>query len=180
MKNEIANRRESQRDTNESFKEECEIAAKEKCILESIDKLFDKKLECVAERLGKSIRNQLKVNSRSINEKLKEVISENKSYAESVKGSLVDKDSKPNGVADFKPILNDAKNDQLLEEKDQAGRSKNLIIYELEEKGNGKDAIKINDGQMTRLFLKKFDVLATSLNIYRLDTPLKIRDGEQY
>ena len=166
MKNEIANRRESQRDTNE-----CEIAAKEKCILESIDKLLDKKLECVAERLGKSILNELKENSRSIDMKLKEVISENKSYAQSVKGPLADKDNKPNGVADFKSILNDAKNDQLLEEKDRAGRSKNLIIYGLEEKGNDKDEIKINDGQMTRLFLKKIDVLATPLNIYRLGRP---------
>ena len=90
--------------------------------------------------------------------KLKEVISENKSYAESVKGPLF---GKQNGVADFKSILNDAKNDQLLEEKDRAGRSKNFIIYGLEEKGNDKDAIKINDGQMTSLFLMKVDVLAT-------------------
>ena len=81
-------------------------------------------LECVAERLGKSILYELKVNSRSIDEKLKEIISENKSYAESVKGSLVDEGSKPNGVADFKSNLNDAKNDRLLEEKDQAGRIK--------------------------------------------------------
>ena len=103
--------------------------------------------------------------------KLKEVISENKSYAESVKGPLVGKDSKQNGVADFKSILNDAKNGQLLEEKDRAGRSKNLIIYGLEEKGNDKDAIKINDGQMTSLFLKKVDVLATPINIYRLGRP---------
>ena len=49
MKNESADKKESQRDTNESFKEGCEIMAKEKCILESIDKLLDKKLECVAE-----------------------------------------------------------------------------------------------------------------------------------
>ena len=74
--------------------EECEIAAKEKCIIESIDKLLDKKLECVAERLGKSILNELKENSRSIDMKLKEVISENKSYAQSVKGPLADKDNK--------------------------------------------------------------------------------------
>ena len=52
MKNESADKKESQRDTNESFKEGCEIVAKEKCILESIDKLLDEKLECVAERLG--------------------------------------------------------------------------------------------------------------------------------
>ena len=66
MKNESEDKKESQRDTNESFKEGCEIVAIEKCILESIDKLLDKKLECVAERLGKSILNELKENCRCI------------------------------------------------------------------------------------------------------------------
>ena len=71
MKNESADKKESQRDTNESFKEGCEIVAKEKGILESIDKLLDKKLECVAERQGKSIPNELKENSRCIDNETK-------------------------------------------------------------------------------------------------------------
>ena len=40
MENESADKKESQRDTNESFKEGCEIVAKKKCILESINKLL--------------------------------------------------------------------------------------------------------------------------------------------
>ena len=142
---------------------------KENNILDTIDKLLDKKLESVAEKLGKSILNELKENSKYIDHKLTDVIDENKSYAESVKVSLVNNDIKsPTTVTDLKSILNEAKNDQLLEDKDRAVRARNIIIYGLEEKGDNADARKTHDGNMTRLFLNKVDVQTTSLNTFRL------------
>ena len=69
----------------------------------------------MAEKLGKSILNELKENSKYIDHKLTEVIDENKSYALSVKVSLVNNDIKSSTtVTNLKSILNDAKNDQLL------------------------------------------------------------------
>ena len=58
---------------------------------------------------------------------------DNKSFAESVKGSVSAKESAPcaSGVGDFKSIQVEARNDQLLEEKEREKRSVNLIIHGL-------------------------------------------------
>ena len=65
--------------------------------------------------------------------------------------------------------MQDAKNDQLLEEKEREIRSKNFIIHgleenfiihRLEEKGEGNDAIKINDAKTTELFFEKINIEA--------------------
>ena len=115
MKNEILNLREKWNKSFDEILKESEIEVKENNILDTIDKLLDKKLESVAEKLGKSILNELKENSKYIDHKLTDVIDENKSYAESVKVSLVNNDIKsPTTVTDLKSILNEAKNDQLL------------------------------------------------------------------
>ena len=49
--------------------------------------------------------------------KLKENINENKLYAETAKRSI---DNKENNVTDFRSIPDEAKNDQLIQEKDRA------------------------------------------------------------
>ena len=169
LKNQNEKRRNSQSEKQSgTFKE---ISTNEKYILETIDKLLDRKLESVAEKLGKSVMNELKKSNKNIDDKLKEVINENKSYAETVKGSMDNKENKTNTVPDIRSILDEAKNDQLIEEKDRAARAKNIIIYGLEEKGDDANAKKTHDELMTRLFLERINVQVTPLNTFRLGKP---------
>ena len=98
---------------------------------------------------------------------------DSKSYAESVKGSVSAKESVPraSGVDDFKSILVEARNDQLLEEQERENRSVNLIIHGLEEKGNDANEINNNDEAMVDLFFEKIIVVERPTKFYRLGKP---------
>ena len=104
---------------------------------------------------------------------------DNKSYAESVKGSVSAKERVPlaSGVDDFKSILVEARNDQLLGEKEREKRSVNLIIHGLEEKGNDANEINNNDEAMVDLFFGKIIVVARSTKFYRLGKLIPIKSG---
>ena len=65
----------------------------------------------------------------------------------------------------------EARNDQLLEEKEREKRSVNLIIHGLEEKGNDANEINNNDGAMVDLFFEKIIVVARPTKFYRLGKP---------
>ena len=139
----------------------------DKDILTSIEKILDTKLELVEERLKTSVLNELQENKKIVDDKLEKMIHENKTYAESVKGTLINSDTLPNGV-NFKSILKEANNDQLIEEEDRQRRSKNFIIHGLEEKGDDAEAVKHNDGVMTQLFFEKINIQARPLKYFRL------------
>ena len=142
-----------------------------KIFLISIENLLDKKLENIAEKIKKSVLNELTDNSKNIDQKLNEVIDGNKSYAKSVKVSHIDKESNLKGAKEFKSILNDVKNEQLLEEKERLIRSKNLIIFGVAETGDDADDVKNNDGIMIGKFFEAITVQAKPLNFYRLGKP---------
>ena len=94
---------------------------------------------------------------------------DNKSYAESVSA----KESAPcaSGVDDFKSILVEARNNQLLEEKEREKRRVNLIIHGLEEKGSDANEINNTDEAMVDLFFEKIIVVARPTKFYRLGKP---------
>ena len=121
MEKQNAKRRDSQSENRSDALKESHSTTTEKYIFETVDKLLDRKLETVAEILGESVLNQLKESNKSIDDKLKEVINENKLYAETVKGSRGYNENQSNTVTDFMSILDE---------------TKNIIIYGLEEKHN--------------------------------------------
>ena len=94
---------------------------------------------------------------------------DNKSFADSVKGSLSVKENVPRAseVNDFKSILVEARNDQLLEEKEMEKRSFKLIIHGLKENGNANEVNK-NDEAMFDLFFKKINIEVRPTKFYRL------------
>ena len=139
----------------------------EKDFLNSIENLLDTKLVEVEKRIKKSVLDEFQTNKVNLDNKLDAVINESESYAEAVKVSRNLNDL-PKGINDFKSILNDARNEQLLEEKERESRSKNFIIDGLEEKGENNDAIKINDAKTTELFFEKINIEARPTKYFRL------------
>ena len=84
----------------------------EKDFLNSIENLLVE----VEKRIKKSVLDEFQTNKVNLYDKVDAVINESKSYAEAVKVSHNLHDL-PKGINDFKSILNDARNEQLLEEK---------------------------------------------------------------
>ena len=65
----------------------------------------------------------------------------------------------------------EARNDQLLEEKEMEKRSFNLIIHGLKENGNDANEVNKNDEAMVALFFEKINVGVRPTKFYRLGKP---------
>ena len=117
--------------------------------------------------------NELEKSKRTIDNKLDNIMKDNKSFADSVKGSVSVKENVPRAseVNDFKSILVEARNDQLLEEKEMEKRSFNLIIHGLKENGNDANEVNKNDEAMVDLFFEKINVEMRPTKFYRLGKP---------
>ena len=141
----------------------------EKDFLKSIVTILETKLVNVEERLKQSITNELEKSKRTIDNKLDNIMQDNKS----VKGSVSVKENVPRAseVNDFKSILVEARNDQLLEEKEMEKRSFNLIIHGLKENGNDANEINKNDEAMVDLFFEKINVEVRPTKFYLLGKP---------
>ena len=74
-------------------------------------------------------------------------------------------------MTNFKFILEQAKNDELIEEREKQKCSNNFIIHELEEKGTNIDAVNNNDAKMIKLFFGKINIEARPTKFYRLGKP---------
>ena len=96
----------------------------------------------------KNLLNELKNSKREMEEELNRVMIQTKSYAESVQNTSQEKNQTSNGTyIDFRAIMEETKNVELVEEKEKELRSKNLINYGVEESSsdNKDDAIKSDD-----------------------------------
>ena len=145
----------------------------EKDFLKSIETILETKLVNVEERSKQSITNELEKNKRTIDNKLNTIMKDNKSFADSVKGSVSVKGNVPHAseVNDIKSILLEARNDQLLEEKEMEKRSFNLIIHGLKENGNDANDVHKNDKLMVNLFFEKINIEVRPTKFYRLGKP---------
>ena len=145
----------------------------EKDFLKSIETILETKLVNVEERLKQSITNELEKSKRTIDNKLDTIMKDNKSFADSVKGSVGVKENVPrtSEVNDFKSILVEARNGQLLEKKEMEKRSINLIIHGLKENGNDANEVNKNDEAMVDLFFEKINVEVRPTKFYRLGKP---------
>ena len=89
----------------------------------SIENLLEKKRVDVEERLKQSVIKELSNNKKIMDDKLDTVIKDNKSYAESVKGSIKVNEAVSSEMPNFKSILEQVKNDELIEEREKQKRS---------------------------------------------------------
>ena len=72
---------------------------------------------------------------------------------------------------ELRKIMQDAKNDELVERKEVEKRSANFIIRSAEEIGCNEAKIKENDNQYLDDILKKLGLLSKPLNVIRLGKP---------
>ena len=61
-------------------------------------------------------------------------------------------------MTNFKSILEQAKNDELIEEREKQKHSNNFIIHGLEGKGTDANAVNNNDAKMIELFFGKINI----------------------
>ena len=105
-------------------------------------------MEQLGENLMKNLLNELQDSKREMEEKLNHVMIQTKSYIESVQNTSKEKNQTPKGTyIDFRAIMEETKNAEVVEEKEKKLCSKNLIIHGVEESSsdNKDDAIKSND-----------------------------------
>ena len=91
----------------------------ERDLLKSIENLLEKKPVDVEEQLKQSVIKELDNNQKIMDAKLDTVIKDNKSYAESVKGLIKVNEAVSSEMTNFKSILEQAKNDELIEEREK-------------------------------------------------------------
>ena len=92
-----------------------------------------KRMKKLGENVMKNLLNELQDSKREMEKKLNHVMIQTKSYAESVQNTSQDKNQTPNGTyIDFRAIMEETKNAELVEEKEKKLRSKSLIIYDVE------------------------------------------------
>ena len=106
-------------------------------------------------------------------EKLNHMIIQTKSGAESVQNTSQEKNQTPNGTyIDFRAIMEEIKNAELVEQKEKKLRSKNLIIHGAEESSsdNKDDAIK-SDNIYVSNFIAALKVTSIMKSASRIGLP---------
>ena len=107
-----------------------------------------KHMKQLGENLMKNLLNELQDSKREVEKKLNHVMIQTKNYAESVQNTSQEKNQTLNGTYnDFRVIVEETRNAELVEEKQKKCLSKNLIIHGVEESfsDNKDDAIKSDD-----------------------------------
>ena len=97
------------------------------------------------ENLKKNLHNELQDSKREMEEKLNHAKIQTKRYAESVQNTSQQKNQTPNGThIKFCVIMEEIKNAEIVEEKEEKLRSKNLILCSADESSsdNKDDAIR--------------------------------------
>ena len=120
-------------------------------------------MEQLGENVMKNLLNELQDSKREMEEKLNHVMIQTKIYAESVQNTSQEKNQTPNGTnIDFRAIVEETKNVELVEKKERKLRSKNLIIHGVKESSsdNKDDAIKSDD-----IYINNF-IAALKVNIH--------------
>ena len=83
-------------------------------------------------------------------------------------------------MTNFQSILEQAKNDELIEEREKQKHSNNIIIHGLEEKGTDVDAVNNNDAKMVKLFFGKINIKARQTKFYQLGKPTPNKNKQTY
>ena len=135
-----------------------------------------KQLNTIENKLESLIESKLSENMKTIDKKLREVIMENKTYAQTLKESTQSVSQSSNSTkteGDFRSIIRDQRNDELIQEKERKGRSQNLIIHgvpELSEESEVSNK-KAHDDEFVTSLLKLIDIDLKPKAITRLGNP---------
>ena len=104
-------------------------------------------------------------NMKTMDKKLNDVVSENKTYAEKLKesasSSVTQNSTSINTEGNFRSIMKDQRNEELIQEQERKRRSNNLIIH---------GVAKMNDEFVTS-FLRVIDISVKPKAILRLGNP---------
>ena len=95
-----------------------------KDLLKSIDEILQSKLVALEETLKETMANEIGKNKQNIDAKLETVIKENKTYAKAAGGTPHTGRAETTNATDFKSILREARNDQLIEDQEREKRCK--------------------------------------------------------
>ena len=135
--------------------------------------------------LYKNTENKLEVvieskfaeNMKTMDKKLNDVVSENKTYAEKLKesaiSSVTQNSTSINTEGNFRSIMKDQRNEELIQEQERKGRSNNLIIHVVAEM-NEESSIpmkKAYDDEFVTSFLRVIDISVKPKAILRLGNP---------
>ena len=144
-----------------------------------LERIMGENLDQVEKNLKESLFLQVKENNKQINEKLNEVLEQNKTFADAVKTVHTGNSAKPSlqnttetqGV-NFRQIIQESKNEELVQQKEREARSQNFIIHGFSEspetqEGNGEDSNTIGE------LLGIIEVEAIPESITRLGSAMK-------
>ena len=136
-------------------------------LVKSLKTLFDKKMTEMESKLERLIDTKLdkKIDATNLyNENIEEhyhtTTRENKKYSDIIKGPM-----------DFRQIMQEARNEEKVEEREKEKRSKNFIIHRLEENDEANDVMKINDTQVINCLLERIGVRTQPESFTRLGKP---------
>ena len=138
-----------------------------------IEELLNSKLDQAVQNLKESVFKHVQTNNKQINDKLNQVLTQNRTYAESLSkiqssgGTIGNISSTPE--ADLRSIMEHQKNQQLVEENDQKARSCNIIIHGVvvSTSENNNDA-KISDEGFFTSLLETIGVAVTVESVSRI------------
>ena len=141
-------------------------------LVKSLKTLFDKKITQMESKLERLIDTKLdkKIDATNLyNIKEQESVSatttqENKKYSDIIKGPM-----------DFRQIMQEARNEEKVEEREKEKRSKNFIIHGLEENGKAINVMKINDTQVINCLLERIGVRTQLESFTRLGKPTETK-----
>ena len=138
-----------------------------------IEGSMKKHMEQLGENLMKNLFNELQDSKREMEEELNHVMIWTKSYAESVQNTSQEKNQTPNGTyIDFRVIMEETKNAELVEEKEKKLRFRNLTIHGVEKSSsdNKDDAIKSDDIYISN-FITALKVTSSVKSASRIGIP---------
>ena len=165
-----------------------------------LEEVVNKKMEQVGKSLEDSLTKRFQENNKKIEEKLNWMIYESKPYAELAKQNPVSSSSEhcdgsiqqqihaegdsasslPNNLTfskvlqlptKVKQIMQDAKNEEKVQEREQEWRAKKIIIHGAHEIGDNNDEIKVNDTGYITQILTKMGVVNKPESVTRLGKP---------
>ena len=128
------------------------------------DEILQSKLVAVEQRLKETMTNEIGKNKQNI----EAVIKENTTYAEATSGNLHIGRAEKTNAMEFKSILHEARNDQLIEDQEREKRCKFFIIHGLVEKVTNTEEINNNDVALVDLFFQQLNIVARPTKFYRL------------
>ena len=149
--------------------------------INNLEQAMTQKLQVVEQTLKETLLAEVNKNNRHLEEKLDQLIKDNKSYADTVKNFQTINPTHPSSYGkseqneqsvvesvDLRKIMIDQKNDEKVEYAEREKRRKNFIIHGLEEKGETMDDIKKNDDELISQFMTKIGNTENPVSITRL------------